>query len=324
MAVIKAVKAGASLSEALDYVEKKAELAGGKDCPDDRHNALEIMRATKELYEQQEGAQYYHYVQSFKEGEISAEKCHEIGQKYAEKVFPGHEVYIATHEGDNGCRHNHFIVNSVNFENGRKWHIGPPELEQMKELSDKLCKEQNLSVIDRKNERSRAGEVRIYDQAKYHAVKKHFEGKGTSDIVEAYQAVDQAKNKATSVLEFKQEMEKQGYKTKWDDTKHVTFTHPNGKKFRLSNISKTFSDDSFSKEGLKQDFERNVQLTKAPKLEVDKAFGTIQENINLQKERIEEQKRQQAIQRQQEIERKAKQEKQQSLNKSQSRGGMER
>ena len=67
-----------------------------------------------------DGRQYKHYVQSFENDSIEPKMAHEIAREWAEKNFKGYEVLFATH-CDKGHIHTHFIVNSVSFEDGRKF-----------------------------------------------------------------------------------------------------------------------------------------------------------------------------------------------------------
>ena len=89
--------------------------------------AFDEFMATKNLYRKKNGIFFYQYTQSFAPGEIeSYAEAHEIGQELAKEFFPKYEVLVATHldavsDGERRI-HNHFIVNSVSFENGKKLH----------------------------------------------------------------------------------------------------------------------------------------------------------------------------------------------------------
>ena len=130
MAIIKVVKAGktkASLKSALNYIaneEKITTITGKKlitplNCWGSLKNIYDTMIATKELYrkaiDNRNSEMYKHFQQSFKPNEITPEKAHEIGKKWAMQNFAqdGFEVCICTHL-DTEHIHNHFIINSVN------------------------------------------------------------------------------------------------------------------------------------------------------------------------------------------------------------------
>lgn len=254
MAVIKVTNSKATLSKAINYVtkEEKTEtrLISGHDC--NPSTALEEMKATKEQFNKLEGRQYCHYVQSFaKTDNVNYEKAHEIGKEWAAKSFKGHEVLIATHQ-DKDHVHNHFIVNSVSHEDGKKFHSSKKDLAHLKEISDKICEREGLSVITEKSK-----EITSFNQNKYKAIEKSFEGNYKSYVVDTALSVSKAIPNSRSKEEFIKNMESQGYSVKWTDTnKNVTFTNSEGEKVRLSNLQKTFKDEKFSKEGLENEFTR--------------------------------------------------------------------
>ena len=166
MAIIKVVKAGktkASLKSALNYIaneEKITTITGKKlitplNCWGSLKNIYDTMIATKELYrkaiDNRNSEMYKHFQQSFKPNEITPEKAHEIGKKWAMQNFAqdGFEVCICTHL-DTEHIHNHFIINSVNAITGKTIEIHANKtLEKLKYSSDELCREYNLSVIER-------------------------------------------------------------------------------------------------------------------------------------------------------------------------------
>ncbi|GAA3316231.1 hypothetical protein GCM10020331_012790 [Ectobacillus funiculus] len=93
-----------------------------------------------------EGIQAHHIIQSFKPGEVTPEQANEIGQELAKEIAKGHEAVVYTHT-DKDHVHNHIIINSVNYENGRKYNASKEELYRIREVSDRLCQERNLSVV---------------------------------------------------------------------------------------------------------------------------------------------------------------------------------
>ena len=101
--------------------EEKTEqkLISGINCMPE--TAMEEFIAVKKQFSKTDGRQYYHVVQSFSpEDNISPETAHEIGLKFA-KYFGNYQMVIATHTDRNHI-HNHIVFNSVNFENGKKFH----------------------------------------------------------------------------------------------------------------------------------------------------------------------------------------------------------
>jgi len=108
------------------------------------------MELTKEIFNKVDGREYKHFVQSFDPKDtIDPSKAHQLGKEFAKKTFPGYEVLIATHIDKNHL-HNHFVVNSVNFEDGAKIQCSPVDLQKMKDQSDQICEREGLYVIREK------------------------------------------------------------------------------------------------------------------------------------------------------------------------------
>lgn len=255
MAVIKATnsKTGGNLNKLVNYVlkEEKTEqkLVTGQNC--NPSTAFEEMMVTKKLFEKENGREYKHFVQSFKPGEVTAEKAHQIAVEWSEKQFKGHEVLIATHE-DKKHIHTHFVVNSVNFEDGSKFRQSKQGLSEMKLSSDRICEREGLSVIHEKSK-----EITSFNQNKYKALTRAFEGNYKSYVADTAMSVDKVMAKSKSKEEFVKGMKAEGYEVKWTDTnKNVTFKDKDGNKVRLSNLEKTFKDTRFSKGGLENEFSR--------------------------------------------------------------------
>ena len=255
MAVVKVGKGGKSCGKAIEYASKDLDrggLASGINCPDHAKEAEKQFELTKEIHDQQDGRQYKHYIQSFKPGETTPEQAHEIGKQWAKENFgdKGYEAYVGTHI-DKDHIHNHVIVNSVNYETGEKIHLSKKDLENLKDRSDDLCKENGLSTLQ-KGQEHELGEVRSYSMEKYQSM-----AHGRSYVAETALAVERSRETSQDRGEFIRHMQEQGYKVDWNkDKKHVTYTHPDGQKVRAANLEKTFSDPKFSKEGMAHEFER--------------------------------------------------------------------
>lgn len=90
----------------------------------------------------------FHGYQSFKADEVTAEVAHEIGVKLAQELWGDRfEVVVATH-CNTGHYHNHFVLNSVSFADGLKFDNTPADYARMREVSDRLCREYAISVIE--------------------------------------------------------------------------------------------------------------------------------------------------------------------------------
>ncbi len=105
------------------------------------------MLSVKRGYEKDGGIIAWHGYQSFKPGETTPEVAHEIGVKLAREVFGKRfQVVVATHL-DKGHLHNHIVLNSVSFADGKRYCRSEKDYYQLKSTSDRLCAEYGLSVI---------------------------------------------------------------------------------------------------------------------------------------------------------------------------------
>lgn len=106
------------------------------------------MQVTKRRFGKLGGVVGYHFIQSFAPGEVTPEQAHAIGVAFAQGLFGDrYEVVIGTHL-DKAHLHNHVVVNSVSFVDGKKYHSSPGSYYfEVRSTSDTLCRENDLSVI---------------------------------------------------------------------------------------------------------------------------------------------------------------------------------
>lgn len=282
MAVIKAINSKSSINKIINYVSDKNKtdenLMIGKDCSSDPQQAIEDMKMTKEIYDKTEGRQYKHFVQSFSpEDKITSEKANEIGREWAEKNFKGYEVFIATHT-DKEHIHNHFVINTVNFETGEKYRQSRADLNRYKEISNKICEREGLMKTP-----SDSKEITSFNNKKYKAIEQSFEGNKESYLVETGKAVEKNISISKSKEEFIKNMQKEGYKVKWIDTrKSITYEDKEGHKVRSENLAKTFKEEGFKKDEILKQFEKNNN-PKSKEEDIEK--------LNNEKKEIEKQER---------------------------------
>jgi hypothetical protein len=116
------------------------------NCQED--SAVAQFMDTKQLWGKQDGRVCYHGYQSFKADEVTAEQAHAIGVKLAGELWGDRfEVVVATH-CNTGHYHTHFVINSVSFMDGKKFYNSPADYARMREVSDRLCREYALSVVE--------------------------------------------------------------------------------------------------------------------------------------------------------------------------------
>ena len=260
MAIIKVVKKSGkthtSLKKVLNYVGEKACETHGINCSENYQKVAYEFFETKDYFKKIDGRQYRHYIQSFSPNEVSKEKVLEIAVKWAEKSFPGHEVFIAVHD-DKAHLHSHFIVNTVSFETGEKLHEEARNLTFKKELNDEICIDYGINNKEIKRQK---GDVVSYDKNKYQIIKKG------ADITRLAEKIIKNMKVSTSKENFIFNMQKDGYSTEWtENKKHIVFTVDQnilkGKKdkFRLSNLEKTFNIPDFNKDKLLEIFKLNKE-----------------------------------------------------------------
>ena len=89
----------------------------------------------------------FHLIQSFEPGEVDYQKAHEIGKQLADAVTKGQHEYVLTTHIDKGHVHNHIIFCAVNFVDHRKYNSNKRSYYGIRNMSDKLCRENGLSVV---------------------------------------------------------------------------------------------------------------------------------------------------------------------------------
>ena len=175
----------------------------GVNC--DPTTARDEMMIAKAQWNDESEIVCYHGFQSFKHGEVTPEQAHEVGVKLAEKMWGDRfQVIVATHLNTD-CLHNHFVVNSVSFTDGRHYHDNKASLRLLRQRSDELCREYSLSVIEHPSGRKKP-------YALYQAEKN---GMPTRDNV-TRQAVDEAISKSFTLKDFDRIMAEMGYRVSFD------------------------------------------------------------------------------------------------------------
>src|SRR5699024_12624038 len=86
----------------------------------EKHYAKSQIKHTIELSSKNVSIQTHHVIQSLKPDELTPEKANQVGLELAKKLAPNHEVAVYTHDDTNHV-HNHIVINSVNFETGKKY-----------------------------------------------------------------------------------------------------------------------------------------------------------------------------------------------------------
>ena len=200
-------------------------LVTGVNCVAD--TAFREFMNTKRLHNKTDGRLYYHLIQSFHPSEnLTPQVAHEIALKLAEQI-QGYEIVVATH-CDTQHIHSHFIINSVRYETGKKYHSNIESLTALRNASDKLCREYNLSVVQPKESKERRMNEREYRTY----------CKGDSWKMNLEICIDECMTLANDRQHFLKLMEWNGYGVRWtDERKYITYTTPEGYKCRDSKLN---------------------------------------------------------------------------------------
>lgn len=163
---------------------------------------LQDMIETKKKYRKENGILAFHGFQSFVKGEVTPEIAHEIGVKLAEELWGDRfEVVISTHLNTEHI-HNHFVLNSVSFKDGKKFYNNRHTYALMRETSDRLCEEYKLNVLEEKP----CGKYNI-DYTKYYKE----EVKKNNQRIITKEDIDYAIGQAFSYKDFLSILNKMGY-----------------------------------------------------------------------------------------------------------------
>ncbi|MGN8713779.1 relaxase/mobilization nuclease domain-containing protein [Hornefia butyriciproducens] len=208
-----------ALADIIAYAadEKKTEkqyFTTGINC--DVENAREQFNITKLSFNKTGGIVCGHCMQSFDGYEVTPEVAHEIGVQMAKELWGDRfQVVVATHLNTNNV-HNHIVFNSVSFVDGKRFHFCTEETMRIRAVSDRICRERNLSVIEHPEGK----------RVPYSLYKMEKAGMPTRYNV-ARQALDEAISVSANMEEFKSELKKRGYLYQFNPRrKYWTVTPP--------------------------------------------------------------------------------------------------
>ena len=201
---------------------------------------------TKLLYHKDSGVMFYHMVQSFPRGAaVDPRQAHEAARRLAE-YFDGCEVLVCTHV-DREHIHSHCVINSVNFETGKKLHMAKEQLQELMRRNDMICQEMGLPVFDAPTQQSRG-----LGGAEYHTALK-----GQSWKLRLMNTIDACMKYAADKDAFVSLMESEGYAVRWESTrKYITYTTPDGLKCRDNKLH----EEKYCKEAMEHEFRIRAKL----------------------------------------------------------------
>ena len=217
---------------------------------------------TKLLYHKDGGVMFYHMVQSFPKGAaVDPRQAHEAARRLAE-YFDGCEVLVCTHV-DREHIHSHCVINSVNFETGKKLHMAKEQLQELMWRNDAICQEMGLPVFEAARQQSRG-----MGGAEYHTALK-----GQSWKLRLMNTIDECMKYAADKDAFVSLMASEGCAVRWESTrKYITYTTPDGLKCRDNKLH----EEKYCKEAMEHEFRIRAELVKRKLRRAEETDGGIE------------------------------------------------
>ncbi len=217
---------------------------------------------TKLLYHKDGGMMFYHMVQSFPKGAaVDPRQAHEAARRLAE-YFDGCEVLVCTHV-DREHIHSHCVINSVNFETGKKLHMAKEQIQELMRRNDAICQEMGLPVFDAPTQQARG-----MSGAEYHTALK-----GQSWKLRLMNTIDECMKYAADKDAFVSLMASEGYAVRWESgRKYITYTTPDGLKCRDNKLH----EEKYCKEAIEREFRIRAELIKRKLRRAEETDGGIE------------------------------------------------
>ena len=220
------------------------QLVSGIGCQPE--TAFDEFLSTKLLHHKEGGVMFYHMVQSFPKGaNVDPRTAHEAARQLA-GYFEGYEVLVCTHT-DREHIHSHCIINSVNFETGKKVHMADEQIQELRVRNDQICEELGLPKFQRDEQRQSRG----MSNAEYYTADR-----GESWKFELMRVIDECMRCAGNREEFLVLLRSEGYNATWTDgRKNITYTTPDGRKCRDNKLH----IEKYLKENMEAEFEYRTE-----------------------------------------------------------------
>ena len=252
MAVTKIKPVKSTLSKALDYIENPDKTDGKMlissfGCSYETAD-IEFGYTLSQALDKGSNLAF-HLIQSFAPGEVDYEKAHEIGKQLADAVTKGQHEYVVTTHIDKGHIHNHVIFCAVNFVDHHKYNSNKRSYYGIRNMSDKLCRENGLSVVVP----GKGSKGKSY--AEYQAEKTGTSWKGKLKI-----AVDALIPQVSSFEELLTRLQAAGYEIK--PGKYVSCRAPGQERFtRLKTLGADYTEEAIRE----RIAGKRTKATKAPR-----------------------------------------------------------
>ena len=228
-----------SLQDALDYAANRDKTE--QSCFESSYactleTAFADMRQTKERWHKLGGVQGYHLVQSFAAGEVTPELAHRIAKELADRVLGGRYEYVIGTHLNTGHIHSHIVWNSVSCVDGKKYRSNYKSyVTEIRAVSDELCRNYKLSVIDTENSN--------------HAAKPYAEWLAEKNGQPTWrtairQDVDEAIQQSLTWRQFLNALERKGYEVRMG-RKYPVLRPPGKERFvRFKTLGKRYTPEA--------------------------------------------------------------------------------
>ena len=239
-------------------------------------SAYEEMQDTKMYYKKNDKILAFHGYQSFAPGETTPEIAHKIGVELAHEIWGDRFQVVVTTHLNTKCLHNHFVINSVSFKDGYKYYDNHTSYSRIRHMSDELCKEYGLSVIEEKpTKKTHLNYANFYEKSKY---TNNYEIRAKRDL-------DLAIRQAYSYNDFEYLMKKLDYEIIYRANK-ISIRHKNynrnirierrfGEDYSIENIKRRILEEESVRVPFIEDYYRKVKYPFAKRHKRAKAKGFI-------------------------------------------------
>ena len=254
MAVTKIHPIKTTLKKAIDYI------CNGDKTDDEiyvtthlcsRENAYKEFELTKKQFNSRTKTLAHHLIQSFVPEEVSFEEAHQVGIELCDKILGGKYEYVLATHIDKDHIHNHIIFNSIDVNEGKVYHSYYGSYMNIRNQSDRLCKEHNLSVIDQETQR----EINEIKRRKYvNWYDWNEDKKGSSYKSRLQFDIDRTIKQSINWQDFLSKMKSCGYEIK--QGKHIAFRTKNQQRFtRAKIIGANYTEERIKERILNKDKE---------------------------------------------------------------------
>lgn len=234
--------------ESLQALEDVIEYAANEDKTEmkyyvstincNKRCARDEFAMVKKRFGKEGGSVAFHAYQSFAPGEVNPSEAHSIGVELARRLWGDRfQIVVATHV-NTAAVHNHLVINSISFKDGKRFHGCRETTGMLREMSDRICQEHGLSVI--KNPKGQRVNTYLY--------KMERAGMPTRYNV-ARKSIDEAIALSLTIEEFKAELRSRGYSYRFDpQRKYWTITPPGWKKpIRIHQLGENYTRESIER-----------------------------------------------------------------------------